>query len=73
MSHSYLSNHLHCVFSTKNRIDMITPEIKKHLFPYGSNSKDRRSVVPPGLAEEGGPFPAMNRWVIPFRPSGTVL
>ena len=34
MSHSYVSNHLHCVFSTKNRIDMITPEIKKRLFPY---------------------------------------
>ena len=37
---------------------MITPEIKKHLFPYGSNSKDRRSVVPPGLAEEEGAFPS---------------
>ena len=34
MSHSYVSNHLHCVFSTKKRIDMITPEIKKRLFPY---------------------------------------
>ena len=33
---------------------MITPEIKKRLFPYGSNSIDRRSVVPLGLAEEGG-------------------
>ena len=42
---------------------------------FGSNSLDRSSVVPLGLAkEEGGvPFPAMNRWAIPFRLSGTVL
>jgi hypothetical protein len=34
------------------------PEIKKHLFPDGSNSLDRRSVVPLGLVEERGAFPS---------------
>ena len=37
---------------------MITPEIKKRLFPFGSNSLDRRSVVPLELAEEVVSFPS---------------
>lgn len=34
MSHSYVSNIMHCVFSTKERTKWITPDLKKRLFPY---------------------------------------
>jgi putative transposase len=34
MSHSFISQLLHCVFSTKNRLPMITPELQTRLFPY---------------------------------------
>jgi REP element-mobilizing transposase RayT len=34
MSHSYISNLLHCVFSTKERRSLITPELHERLYPY---------------------------------------
>ena len=34
MSHSFISQLLHCVFSTKERRPMITPELQPRLFPY---------------------------------------
>ncbi len=34
MSHSYVSNIMHCVFSTKERTKWITSDLKKRLFPY---------------------------------------
>ncbi len=34
MSHTYSSNHVHCVFSTKERIPRITPEIQLKLWFY---------------------------------------
>ena len=45
MSHSYVSNHLHCVFSTKNRIDMITPEIKMRLFLYLTSIAQENNII----------------------------
>jgi len=34
MPHSYVSNLMHCVFSTKERLPFITPELETHLWPY---------------------------------------
>ncbi len=34
MSHSFISQLLHCVFSTKERRSMITPELQPRLFQY---------------------------------------
>ena len=34
MSHSYISNLMHCVFSTKERLPFITPELESRLWPY---------------------------------------
>jgi putative transposase len=34
MSHSFVSQLLHCVFSTKERRSLITPELQTRLFPY---------------------------------------
>lgn len=34
MSHSYSSELMHCVFSTKERRPLITPELQTRLFPY---------------------------------------
>jgi REP element-mobilizing transposase RayT len=34
MPHSYLSNLMHCVFSTKERRKLITPELQQRLWPF---------------------------------------
>ena len=34
MSHTYCTNLVHSVFSTKNRADLIPDEIREHLFAY---------------------------------------
>lgn len=34
MPHSYLSNLMHCVFSTKERRKFITPEMQQRLWPF---------------------------------------
>jgi REP element-mobilizing transposase RayT len=34
MPHSYVSNLMHCVFSTKERLPLITPELELRLWPY---------------------------------------
>lgn len=34
MSHTYVAFHVHCVWSTKNRMPLITPEIAVRLYPY---------------------------------------
>ena len=34
MSHSFISQLMHCVFSTKERRPFITPEIQPRLFQY---------------------------------------
>lgn len=34
MSNSYISCYLHCVFGTKGRLSLITPDIEKKLWSY---------------------------------------
>jgi putative transposase len=34
MPHSYVSNLMHCIFSTKERIHFIDPELESRLWPY---------------------------------------
>ncbi len=34
MSHTYVSQLIHCVFSTKGRRKLITPELQERLWPY---------------------------------------
>ncbi|MEW6237601.1 MAG: IS200/IS605 family transposase [Candidatus Omnitrophota bacterium] len=34
MSHSFVSQHIHCVFSTKNREPWITPNIRDNLYQF---------------------------------------
>src|SRR5436309_13022080 len=34
MPHSYVSNLMHCVFSTKERFPFMTPELESRLWPY---------------------------------------
>lgn len=34
MSHSFISSHYHIVFSTKNRMPLLTKPIRDRLFPY---------------------------------------
>lgn len=34
MSHSHISAYFHCVFSTKERRNLITPKLQNRLFPY---------------------------------------
>ncbi len=34
MAHSYVSQLMHCVFSTKQRRRFITPDLQERLFPY---------------------------------------
>ncbi len=43
MSHSFISQLLHCVFSTKERRPMITPELPPRLFQYiGGNARENK-------------------------------
>ena len=43
MPHSYVSNLMHCVFSTKERLPLITPELESHLLPYlGGIARENR-------------------------------
>jgi putative transposase len=34
MAHSFVSNYYHCVFSTKERRKLITPELEERLWPF---------------------------------------
>ena len=34
VGHTYVSNLMHCVFSTKHRQKLITPELETRLWPY---------------------------------------
>src|ERR1043166_2775136 len=46
MSHSYVSQLMHCVFSTKERRPFITPELQDRLFPYmGGIARKNRMVL----------------------------
>ncbi len=34
MRHNYIANFVHCIFSTKDRRDLISPELQERLWPY---------------------------------------
>jgi REP element-mobilizing transposase RayT len=34
MAHSFISNYMHCVFSTRGRLALITPELQPRLWAY---------------------------------------
>lgn len=43
MAHTYTSQLLHCVFSTKERRSLITPDLQERLWPYlGGIARDNR-------------------------------
>ncbi len=43
MSHSYVSNLMHCTFSTKERLPFIEPELETRLWPYiGGIARENR-------------------------------
>jgi putative transposase len=43
MSHSYISNLMHCTFSTKQRFPSIEPELESRLWPYiGGIARENR-------------------------------
>ena len=56
MSHSYVSNLMHCVFSTKERRPFITPELQTRLYPYigGIAKQHRMRLISAGGIEDHG-------------------
>jgi REP element-mobilizing transposase RayT len=54
MGHSYTSSLFHCVFSTKERRNLITPELQEHLWPYmgGIARKNRMKALAVGGIED---------------------
>jgi putative transposase len=43
MPHSYVCNLMHCVFSTKDRFPLISPELESRLWPYiGGIARENR-------------------------------
>lgn len=54
MSHSFVSQLMHCVFSTKERRPMISPELQSRLFPYlgGIARENNMKLVSAGGIED---------------------
>jgi len=54
MAHSFVSQLMHCVFSTKERRPMITPELQTRLFPYigGITRENKMKLVAAGGVED---------------------
>lgn len=54
MSHSYVSQLMHCVFSTKERRPFITSELQTRLFPYigGIARKNKMNLIAAGGVED---------------------
>lgn len=50
MSHSYVSNYMHCTFSTKERYPFIDSELESQLWPYigGIARKNRMKALAVG-------------------------
>ena len=43
MSHAYVSNLMHCIFSTKDRVPVIDPDLEARLWPYvGGIARENR-------------------------------
>lgn len=54
MAHSYVSQLMHCVFSTKERRPFITPELQPRLFAYigGIAKKNKMKLIAAGGIED---------------------
>jgi REP element-mobilizing transposase RayT len=54
MAHSFVSQLMHCVFSTKERRPIITPELQTRLFPYigGIARENNMKLVAAGGIED---------------------
>ena len=54
MAHSYVSQLMHCVFSTKQRRRFITPDLQERLFPYigGIARKNMMKLISAGGVED---------------------
>lgn len=46
LAHSYSYTHIHCVFSTKDRRKIITPELQARLFPYLGGIARSHGITP---------------------------
>ncbi|NQT19132.1 MAG: IS200/IS605 family transposase [Planctomycetes bacterium] len=46
MPHSYVSCHMHYIFSTKNRLDSITPDVRGRLWSYMAGIARTNDIVP---------------------------
>jgi len=54
MAHSFVNQLLHCVFSTKERRPLITPDLQSRLYPYISGiarENKMKLVVVGGVAD----------------------
>ena len=54
MAHSYVSSLLHCVWSTKQRQRLVTPELQQRLWPYigGIANQNRMKSLAVGGVED---------------------
>src|SRR5690349_11444627 len=54
MSHSYVSNRMHCVFSTKDRRKLIDQDLESRLWPYivGTARQNGFQIAPVGGVED---------------------
>ena len=46
MGHTYISNYIHFVFSTKNRTPFFTPEIRERLWEYIGGIAKQNNITP---------------------------
>ena len=67
MPHSYVSNLVHYIFSTKERFPFIDQELEERLWPYLLSDSAVRFTDSSNLLRA---FPAINRWAI-FTPSAS--
>src|SRR5262249_16522048 len=54
MAHSYVVNHYHCVFSTKERRKLITPDLQQRLCPFLAalpRQHDMKALVMGGIED----------------------
>ncbi|HUZ07095.1 MAG TPA: transposase [Candidatus Paceibacterota bacterium] len=53
---SYISSYVHCVFSTKERRRLITPELRERLWPFlgGIARQNKMKAIEVGGVEDHG-------------------
>src|SRR5207248_3280149 len=44
LAHSYVSNHVHCVFSTKDRQPLVSPEMQPRLWRFIATVAENRGI-----------------------------